>query len=54
MIAVLMSPTGILMDILPYTEYSRLEIIICKSSPLKVELLVQLKKRRTGNMLKRH
>lgn len=53
MIALLMSPTGILMDILPYTEYSRLEIIICKSSPLKIQLPIQLKNR-IGNMLKKH
>jgi len=45
MIALLMTPTGILMDILSYTEYSRLEIIIYKSSPLKVQLPVQLKKK---------
>lgn len=43
------------MDILPYIEYSRLEIIICKSSPLKVQQPIQLKKnQKTGNMLKKH
>lgn len=43
------------MDILPYIEYSRLEIIICKSSPLKVQQPIQLKKKKkTGNMLKKH
>lgn len=34
------------MDILPYLEYSRLEIIICKSSPLKVQQPIQLKKKK--------
>lgn len=33
------------MDILPYIDYSRLEIIICKSSPLKVQQPIQLKKK---------